>query len=145
MSRSLVASPAARALRSRIGRGLAYFLAAFLVPLLVGAGGAGARIYSMFTGDPTPPPYDGPLPAPPAHDPDRPTAVVIAANSGTEGTDFLAPYEVLATSGAFNLYAVASERRLTHLFSGAQTQRGVDFVPHYSFAEYDRTIGATPI
>ncbi|HMQ29119.1 MAG TPA: DJ-1/PfpI family protein [Chloroflexaceae bacterium] len=138
------APPVSRRLRARVGRGLAYALAAVLLPLVVGAAGAGAHFAGFRLGDPTPPPYAGPLPEPPAHDPARRTAVIVAANSGTEGTDFLAPYEVLATSGAFNLYAVAPERRLTHLFPGAQSQRGVDFVPHYSFAEYDRAFGAAP-
>lgn len=144
MRRSLVARPIARTLRSRLGRGLAYALAAIVVPLLVGVGGAGARIATLAAAGVNPPPYAGPLPEPPAHDPTRRTAVVIAANSGTEGTDFLAPYEVLGASGAFNLYAVAPERRITHLFSGNPLLRGVDFVPHYSFAQYDQAIGAAP-
>ena len=131
------------ALRS-IRRGLAYALAFVLVPLLLGGAGAAARVSWVMGGDPTAPAYDGALPAPPRHDTAKRTAVLIAANSGTEGTDFLAPYEVIATSGAFNLYAVAPERRLTHLFPGAQTMRGVDFVPHYSFDEYDRAIGRDP-
>jgi hypothetical protein len=70
--------------------------------------------------------------------------VVIAANSGAKGSDFLGPDEVLACSGAFNLYALAPERRITHLFSGGPISRGVDFVPHYSFAEYDAAIGSDP-
>jgi putative intracellular protease/amidase len=125
-------------------RALTYTLAAITLPLLVGAAGIGVRVYSMMSGDPPPPPYQGALPAPPPHDPAKRTAVLIAANAATEGTDFLAPYEVIATSGAFNLYAVAPERRITPLFPGAQTMQGVDFVPHYSLAEYDRAIGRDP-
>jgi transcriptional regulator GlxA family with amidase domain len=123
---------------------LTYALAAITAPLLVGAAGAGVRMYSILKADPTPPPYTGALPAPPPHDPAKRTAVLIAANTATEGTDFLAPYEVIGASGAFNLYAVAPERRITPLFPGAQTLRGVDFVPHYSFAEYDRAIVGDP-
>lgn len=128
----------------RIKRTLAYTLAIVLVPLLTGVVGAGARLVSALRTDTTPPPFTGTLPTPPAHNAGKRTAVVVAANSGTEGSDFLAPYAVLATSGAFNLYAVAPERRITHLFPGGTFMRGVDVVPHYSFAEYDAGIGSDP-
>lgn len=77
----------------------------------------------------------GNLPAPPAHDPGKPTAVVLLGNQGAEVTDVLAPYEVLTASGAFNVYAVAPERDVVTL-SG-----GLDIVPHLSFAELDRRLG----
>ncbi|WP_025745900.1 DJ-1/PfpI family protein [Kallotenue papyrolyticum] len=125
-------------------RGLNYALAIILVPFLAGIAGMSVRIVAGMRADPNPPPFTGALPAPPAHDPTKHTAVVIAANSGTEGSDFLGPYAVLAHSGAFNLYTVAPERRITHLFSGGPSMRGVDFVPHYSFAEYDAIIGSNP-
>jgi transcriptional regulator GlxA family with amidase domain len=51
---------------------------------------------------------------------------------------------VLGTSGAFNLYAVAPEHRITHLFPGGTLVRGVDVLPHFSFAEYDTVIGSAP-
>jgi transcriptional regulator GlxA family with amidase domain len=86
-----------------------------------------------------PPAFERPLPPPPVHDPTRPTAVVLAGNVLTESTDLLAPYEVLAASGAFNVYVVAPERRLSPLFPG-----GLDILPHYSLAEYDRAIGTDP-
>jgi putative intracellular protease/amidase len=130
--------------RRTLVRVLTYTLAIALVPLLTGVAGLGARIAGGMRADTSPPPYTGELPAPPVHNPSKPTAVIVAANSGTEGSDFLAPYEVIATSGAFNLYAVAPERRITHLFPGRQALRGVDFVPHYAMAEYDRAIGADP-
>jgi putative intracellular protease/amidase len=122
-------------------RGLTYVLAIVLVPLLTGVAGLAVRIGAGMGIDQSPPAFSGALPTPPPHNPDKPTAVVIAANSGTEGSDFLAPYAVLATSSAFNLYAVAPERQITHLFPGRQALRGVDFVPHYSFEQYDATIG----
>jgi putative intracellular protease/amidase len=103
-----------------------------------------ARTVSSIRTGTNPPAFTGALPVPPAHDTGKRTAVIIAANNGTEGSDFLAPYEVLSRSGAFNLYAVAPERQITHLFPGSSLVRGVDFVPHYSFAEYDRTIGSDP-
>jgi AraC family transcriptional activator FtrA len=104
----------------------------------------GIRLGTSIRTDTNPPPYTGALPTPPAHNAGKRNAVVIAANSGTEGSDFLAPYAVLGTSGAFNLYAVAPERRITHLFPGGTLVRGVDVVPHYSFAEYDTVIGSDP-
>jgi putative intracellular protease/amidase len=104
----------------------------------------GIRLGTSSSTDTNPPPYTGALPTPPARNPGKRTAIVIAANSGTEGSDFLAPYAVLGTSGAFNLYAVAPERRITHLFPGGTLVRGVDVVPQYSFAEYDAAIGSAP-
>jgi transcriptional regulator GlxA family with amidase domain len=104
----------------------------------------GIRLGTSNSSDTNPPPFAGALPTLPAHSALKRTAVVIAANSGTEGSDFLAPYAVLGTSGAFNLYAVAPERRITHLFPGGTLVRGVDFVPQYSFAEYDKAIGSDP-
>lgn len=130
--------------RRRVARGLAYVLAATLVPLLAGVVGLGTRLASAARTSTNPPPYSGALPPPPPHDPSKRTAVVIAANSGTESSDFLAPYAVLATSGAFNLYAVAPERRIIHLFPGGPLLRGVDFVPHYAFSAYDAAIGGDP-
>jgi transcriptional regulator GlxA family with amidase domain len=104
----------------------------------------GARIVGNIRTDTNPPSFTGTLPMPPAHNSGKRTAVVIAANSGTEGSDFLAPYAVLATSGAFNVYAVAPERQITHLFPGSPFLRGVDIVPHYSFTGYDTAIGSDP-
>src|SRR5438270_6923011 len=73
------------------------------------------------------------LPAQPAHDPSKPTAVIVAGNHNTESSDLLGPYETLATSGKFNVYVAAPERRPSPLFPG-----NLNLVPHYSFAEYDR-------
>jgi putative intracellular protease/amidase len=133
-----------RTSRTRLVRGLSYALAMVLTPLLAGIAGLVLNAASDVRSGTNPPPFTGALPAPPPHDTAKRTAVVIAANSATEGTDFLAPFAVLANSGAFNLYAVAPERRITHLFSGSALVRGVDFVPHYGFAEYDVAIGDNP-
>jgi putative intracellular protease/amidase len=130
--------------RRTMTRVLAYMFAIILVPLLAGVAGLGTRMVTAARTDTNPPAYTGALPMPPVHDPGKRTAVIIAANSGTEGSDFLAPYEVIATSGAFNLYAIAPERRITHLFPGSPLLRGVDIMPHYSFAEYDTAIGSDP-
>jgi transcriptional regulator GlxA family with amidase domain len=92
------------------------------------------------------PAFARPLPAPPAHDAAKPTAVILAGNAGTEVSDLLGPYEVLAASGAFNVYVIAPERRLTPLvpIPAQHCCAAVDLAPHYSFAEFDRAVGVTP-
>lgn len=68
---------------------------------------------------------------PPSHDPRKPTVAIVMSNHWTEITDFLGPYEVLTTSEAYNVYAVAPERKLS-------TLNGVLHVmPHYSFAGFE--------
>ncbi|MEU4745898.1 DJ-1/PfpI family protein, partial [Actinosynnema sp. NPDC023658] len=69
-----------------------------------------------------------PPPARVAHDPAKPTAVVVVGDRGAVVSDTLAPYEVLATTGAFNLYAVAPEVRPLPLTGG------LDLVPDLDFA-----------
>jgi putative intracellular protease/amidase len=78
----------------------------------------------------------GDLPASPRHDPDKPTAVVLLSNQGSEVTDVLAPYEVLSESKAFNVYAAAPERKAVTL-SG-----GLDVLPQLSLAELGQRIGS---
>jgi putative intracellular protease/amidase len=77
----------------------------------------------------------GDLPASPRHDPDKPTAVVLLSNQGSEVTDVLAPYEVLSESKAFNVYAAAPERKAVTL-SG-----GLDVLPQLSLAELGQRLG----
>jgi putative intracellular protease/amidase len=86
----------------------------------------------------------GELPARPAHDPAKKTAVVVAGNQLTEVSDLLGPYEVLAASGEFNVYVVAPERKAAPLNALPiyLCCSWVDLVPHYSFAEYDAQFGA---
>jgi Transcriptional regulator containing an amidase domain and an AraC-type DNA-binding HTH domain len=121
-----------------------YLLCGLLVPCVATLVGTGSRLLSSAPRNHYAPAFSGSLPEPAAHDPAKRTAVIIAANSGTEGSDFLAPYEVIGRSQAFNLYAVAPERELTHLFPGSPMLRGVDMLPHYSFAQYDAQIGHDP-
>lgn len=128
----------------RSSRLLCYLLCSLLVPFVAMLIGAGSRLASSAPQNHYAPAFSGSMPAPAAHDPAKRTAVIIAANSGTEGSDFLAPYEVIGRSNAFNLYAVAPERELTHLFPGSPMLRGVDMLPHYSFAQYDAQIGHDP-
>ena len=54
----------------------------------------------------------------PAHDPGKPTAVVLLGSEGANAADVLPPYEVLAATGAFNLYTVAPQRQPVPLTGG---------------------------
>jgi hypothetical protein len=70
------------------------YLLAFLVPLvLVSVVGFKAVESVRYEGPPKAAKVQaGELPAPPRHDPDKPTAVVLLSNQGAEVTDVLAPY-----------------------------------------------------
>jgi transcriptional regulator GlxA family with amidase domain len=127
----------------RLLRTVLYVLAIVLIPLLVGAANLGVKAASL-SGTSGPPDFAGALPAPPVHDPGKQTAVVLASASGAEITDFLPPYEILARSGAFNVYAVAPERRPLPLLDSNRVASGLDIVPHYSFAEYDARFDRAP-
>ena len=74
-------------------------------------------------------------PAPTAHDPGKPTAVVVVGDRGAVVSDTLAPYEILATTGAFNVYAVASEAHPVPLTGG------LDLVPDLTFAGLENLLG----
>ncbi len=56
----------------------------------------------------------------------RPLALVLASNAGTEITDMLAPFAVLAASGAFEVRTVAPQRRPSPLLGG------VDFLTDFA-------------
>lgn len=71
------------------------------------------------------------------HDPGKPTAVVVVGNDGANVADTLAPYEVLAATGEFNVYTVAPERRPVPLLGG------LDLVPDLSFAQLDERLGGS--
>jgi AraC family transcriptional activator FtrA len=92
------------------------------------------------------PAFDARLPQRPPHDAAKKTALVVAGNTATESSDLLGPYEVLATSGEYNVYVVTPERKLTPLIPIPQQLccGTLDLMPHYSFAEYEQTFGATP-
>lgn len=119
-------------------------LSALLTPCLAAFIGMNVRLISNGSNLPTPPAYQGQIPSSVAHNPSKPTAVIIAANKGTEGSDFLAPYDILGRSGKLNVYAVAPQQQITHLFPGSPLLRGIDFMPHFSFASYDEQIGQNP-
>jgi putative intracellular protease/amidase len=119
-----------------LARAVVYLLAFLVPPVLISVVGVKAGLSDR---------YEGPtaearaqareLPAPPRHDPAKPTAVVLLSNRGSEVTDVLAPYEVLSESGAFNVYAAAPEKDAVTL-SG-----GLDVLPQLSLTELDRRLG----
>lgn len=80
----------------------------------------------------------GPSDAAARHDPSKPTAVVVLGNEGTNAADSLPPFEVLAASGAFNVYTVAEERRLVPLVGG------LDLVPDLSYDDLARLLDGAP-
>jgi putative intracellular protease/amidase len=116
---------------------IAVYLLAFVVPpVLVSVVGVKAAESDRYEGPPAAARVQAEeLPAPPRHDPDKPTAVVLLSNMGSEVADVLATYEVLSESGAFNVYAAAPEREVLPL-SG-----GLDVVPQLSLAQLDRRLG----
>jgi transcriptional regulator GlxA family with amidase domain len=122
----------------------AYLLAILLVPPVV----IGANYYHKLTADLEPhaaPAYAGELPAPAPPDPAKKIAIVVSGPRGSEIGDTLEAYEILARSGAFNVYSVAPERTPLPLMPGfAFGASSLDFVPHFSFAEYDAQIGRQP-
>lgn len=111
---------------------LVVLLAAFLVPAGVYSVGSTAYERSRYA----PSPVAAAVAAtPPAHDPAKPTAVVVVGNGGTNVADALVPYDVLASTGAFNVYTVAPERKSLPLLGG------LDLVPDLSFAQLQERLG----
>jgi putative intracellular protease/amidase len=110
-------------------------MALIVPPVLISVFGVKAALSDRYEGPPAAAEIrSNELPAPPSHDPDKPTAVVLLSNRGSEVTDVLAPYEVLFESGAFNVYAAAPEKEPVTL-SG-----GLDVLPQLSLAELDRRL-----
>ncbi len=118
-----------------LARAVVYLLAFAVPPVLVGVVGVKAGLSDRYEGPPSAARVQaGELSAPPRHYPDKPTAVVLLSNQGSEVTDVLAPYEVLSETEAFNVYAAAPERG-TATLSG-----GLDVLPQLSLAELDRRL-----
>jgi putative intracellular protease/amidase/dienelactone hydrolase len=127
----------ARRVHRWVLRPLLWSLAFVLPPLIVGGLGVRTTMDGMYTSPPPPP--QGRQPSPPEDDPEGRVAVVLLGDGFTEATDFLAPYELLASSGTYNVYAVARERRPHALFPGK-----LDVLPHLTFASYDEQVGRDP-
>ncbi|MFE9750479.1 DJ-1/PfpI family protein [Saccharothrix saharensis] len=119
-----------------LSRILVFLLAALALPTAFGAPTVRAAFEDLNA-----PRADGanPVPERVAHDPGKPTAVVVVGDNGAVVSDTLAPYEVLATTGAFNVYAVAPSSRPAPLTGG------LDLVPDLTFAGLaDLLGGAAP-
>jgi AraC family transcriptional regulator, transcriptional activator FtrA len=74
----------------------------------------------------------------PKYDPNKPTVAVLLGSPTTEVFDFMVPYEMFAMTGAYNVFAVAPDKKVTSLTGG------LDLVPHYSFKEMDELLGKSP-
>jgi transcriptional regulator GlxA family with amidase domain len=115
---------------------LAFLLATVAAVLVVPAVGAtvsalGAIDALYAPGPPRPVPAAAPLP----YDPAKPTAVVVIGDRGAVVSDALAPYEILATTGRFNVYTVAPHREPKPLTGG------LDLVPDFGFDELAARLG----
>jgi transcriptional regulator GlxA family with amidase domain len=102
----------------------------------VGIAGATGEIYTAR--DPSAPPTPVNAAAAPVHDPGKPTAVVVLGSKGANAADVLAPYEVLADTGAFNLYTVAPQRQPVPLTGN------LDLIPDLTFGQLDDRLPTTP-
>jgi transcriptional regulator GlxA family with amidase domain len=121
----------------------AYVSAIVLAPAILGTANLAAK---MSAAEPyQPPTYSGALPAPPALDPSKKIAVVLSGPRGVEIGDAMEAFEVLARSDLYNVYTVAPERKPLSLNPGPTLGgSGIDFIPHFSFADYDTRIGRAP-
>ncbi|GAA5142420.1 DJ-1/PfpI family protein [Pseudonocardia adelaidensis] len=121
---------------SRTARLLAAVLGALVAVLLLPGASAAVFAPATFAAQYAPGP-DRPVPAaaPAAHDPTRPTAVVVLGEHGAIVSDALAPYEILAATGRFNVYTVAARHRLVPLTGG------LDLVPDLTFDELAARLG----
>ncbi len=122
---------------------LQYAAGVMVLPVLVGIASLGAKF--ALTADSTEPPsYAGSFPVAPQHDRAKKTVVVLASTHGAEITDFLPTYEILARSRSFNTYVLAPDRVVIPLVNANMAATSLDVVPHYSFAEYEVSVGVTP-
>lgn len=107
---------------------------AITTPLVAGAMGVGAvrTLLAMRALSPPPLAAHSDEGATPWHGDNPLTAAVLLDHAGTEVSDFLLPLELPAASGAFNVYATASESRPATLAGG------LDVMPHLSHAAFER-------
>ncbi|WP_138756222.1 DJ-1/PfpI family protein [Paenibacillus sinopodophylli] len=75
---------------------------------------------------------------PPVYDSKKPTVAIMLGDEKTEAIDFMAPYQLFAASEAFNVYAIAPEKRPTTLTGGLKV------MPHYSYDELDEMLKKEP-
>jgi transcriptional regulator GlxA family with amidase domain len=103
----------------------------------VGISGSGGEVYTPRDPGGTPPVHLDRV-AVPAHDPDKPTVAILLGAEGANAADVLAPYEVLAATGAFNLYTVAPQRQPVPLTGN------LDLVPDLSLGQLDQRLPGGP-
>jgi len=122
---------------------IAYVGAIVLAPAIVATANLAVKMTAV---EPYQSPmYSGALPAPPSIDPSKKIAVVLSGPRGVEIGDAMEAYEVLARSDVYNVYTVAAERKPLSLNPGPMLGgSGIDFIPHFSFADYDHQIGRAP-
>jgi transcriptional regulator GlxA family with amidase domain len=122
---------------------IAYVSAIVLAPAILGTANLATKMRAV---EPyQPPTYSGVLPVPPPLDHSKKIAVVLSGPRGAEIGDAMEAFEVLARSGVYNVYTVAAERKPLSLNPGPTLgASGVDFIPHFSFADYDAQIGRAP-
>jgi putative intracellular protease/amidase len=122
-----------------VRRVAATVLVGLAVPGAVAAAGiAGARGEVYTAREPGTPSAPVDEVAAPTHDPGKPTAVILLGPEGANAADVLAPYEVLAASGAFNLYTVAPRRQPVPLTGN------LDLVPDLSLGQLDQRLPTGP-
>jgi putative intracellular protease/amidase len=116
----------------RIARVVAVVVGVLLLPVGAAAIAAPATFAAHYVPGPARP---VPAAAPAPHDPTKPTAVVVVGDRGAEVSDVLAPYEILAATGRFNVYTVAPQRRPVAMTGG------LDLVPDLTFDDLAARIG----
>jgi transcriptional regulator GlxA family with amidase domain len=124
---------------SKVGWVAVTVFTAVAVPVAAATFGIARATGEIYTArDAGAPPVSVEAVAAPAHDPAKPTAVIVLSLKGTNVADVLAPYEVLADTGAFNLYTVADRREPVPMTGG------VDLIPDLSFAQLADRLPGTP-
>ena len=114
------------------------YLVVFIGSMFIFTGSGYASGMQVINREPVSIPAQLPMPAPKAYDPAKPTVAILLGTQSTETSDFLVPYEVFAASGAYNVFSVALERRLSTLGGG------MDVLPDYSLAGLDQMLGKGP-
>jgi transcriptional regulator GlxA family with amidase domain len=111
---------------------------------LLAAAGAGAVGIAGATGEiytprgSSAPPLAADTARPPTADPGKPTAVVVLGSQGANAADVLAPFEVLAGTGGFNVHTVSARRQPVPLTGG------LDLVPDLTFEQLADRLPGTP-
>ena len=122
-----------------VGRVGAMAFVGLVVPVAVGAIGIAQAMGGIFTPrDASAPPAPVDTAAVPVHDPDKPTAVIVLGPEVANAADVLAPYEVLATTGGFNVYTAAEKRQPVPLTGG------LDLIPDLTFGQLDEQLPEGP-